>query len=145
MRKYGLFFIMSIFIIILGGCNKLVTEDDLIGGKWVPKSGYIDGEPSGDSLCPPYDKGVEFKNEETVYVEGKGIKFKGEETLYVEKNEDKYFRYHLRESDDGMKIEFYNPNGETDFFKIMIENEDNLVLLGAGISENHNCYFERKK
>lgn len=109
MRKLGLFLMISILIIILGGCNKLVTTDELIGGKWVPKSGYKDGEASGDPVCPPYDKGIEFKDEETVYVE----------------SGDKDFRYGLRESDDGMIINFFNPNGETDFLKVFIENEDN--------------------
>src|SRR5690625_2592352 len=129
MRKHSLFFAISILLIILGGCNKLVTTNDLIGGKWVPKSGYKDGEPNGDPVCPRFDKGLEFKDEETVYVE----------------SGNKGFRYHLRESDDGMEISFYNPNGEIDFLKVFIENDDNLVLLGAGISENHNCYFEREK
>ncbi len=93
MRKYSLLFVISILLIILGGCNKLVTTDDLIGGKWVPKSGYKDGETSGDPVCPPYDKGLEFKDEETVYVE----------------SGDKDFRYGLRESDDGMIINFLIP------------------------------------
>ncbi len=113
----------------MSGCSKVITEDQLIGGKWVPKSGYNDGEATGVALCPPFDEGIEFKDEETVYVEDR----------------DKDFRYRLRESDDGMEISFYNPNGEIDFLKVVIENEDNLVLLGAGISENHNCYFEREK
>lgn len=95
----------------------------------VPKSGYKDGEPSSDPVCPPYDKGTEFQDEETIYVE----------------SGDKDFRYGLRESDDGIIINIFNPNGETDFLKVFIENDDNLVLLGAGISENHNCYFEREK
>ena len=129
MRKYGLFFMISIVLIILGGCNELVTEDDLIGGKWVPVSGYKDGEATGEPLCPPFDKGIEFKDEETVYVE----------------SGDKDFRYHLRESDDGMEISFYNPNGELDILKIIIENEDNLALTGFGDSKSFNCYFEREE
>ncbi len=107
----------------------MVTKDDLIGGKWIPKSGYKSGEANGEPLCPPFDKGIKFKDGETVYV----------------KDADKDFRYHLRESDDGMEISFYNPNGEIDYLKTFIDNDDNLVLLGAGNSKNHNCYFEREK
>jgi len=121
--------LLLMIVIIMGGCSNVITEDQLIGDRWVPKSGYKDGEATGEPLCPPFDKGIEFKDEETVYVE----------------SGNKDFRYHLRESDDGMEISFYNPNGEIDFLKVFIENDDNLVLLGAGISENHNCYFEREK
>lgn len=129
MRKNSLFFAISILLIILGGCNDLITADDLVGGKWVPKSGYKDGEPSGDPVCPPFDKGLEFKDEEIVYVE----------------SGDKDFEYYLREASYGMEINFLNPNGEYDFFEIIIENEDNLALIGSGASENFNCYFEREK
>jgi len=129
MRKYSLFFVISILLIILGGCNELVTTDDLIGGKWVPKSGYKNGEPSGEPVCPPFDKGLEFKDEKTVYV--------------VSRNKD--FRYSLTEASYGMDINFFNPNGEWDFFEIIIENEDNLALIGSGASESYNCYFEREK
>lgn len=129
MRKHYMFFVISILLIVLGGCNELITKEDLIGGKWVPKSGYKGGEPRGKPLCPPFDKGIEFKDEETVYVE----------------NGDKDFKYNLRESDDGMEVSFYNPNGELDILKIMIENENNLVLTGFGDSEAFNCYFEREK
>ena len=140
MRKYGLFFIIIVLIIVLGGCNQMVTTDDLIGGEWIAKSGYKDGEPSGEPVCPPYNKGIEFKDEETVSVK-KSVRpsVKGGE------RGDKDFRYHLRESDDEMKIEFYNPNGEFDVFKISVESEDQLVLLGIGPLESFNCYFEREK
>ncbi len=60
-------------------------------------------------------------------------------------NADKDFRYHLRKSGDGMEISFYNPNGEVDFLKIFIENHYNLVLLRAGISKKHSCYFARER
>src|SRR5690625_4704539 len=129
MRKHSLFFVISILLIIMGGCNELVTTDGLIGGKWIPKSGYKDGEASGEPQCPYLNEGIEFKDEETVYV----------------KDRDKDFRYHLRESDDGMEISFYNPNGELDIFKIIIENENNLALTGFGDSKSYNCYFEREE
>lgn len=111
----------------MGSCSKVISDDQLIGGKWLPKSGYKEGKPSGDPVCPPFDKGIEFKDEKTVYVQAS----------------DKNFTYNLRESDDGMEISFYNPNGELDIFKIIIEHEDYLALIGFGPSKSYHCYFER--
>lgn len=47
--------------------------------------------------------------------------------------------------DEGMKISFYNPNGEVDYFKITMENENAFGLNGSGMIKTLNCYFERKK
>src|SRR5699024_3126529 len=120
----------AIFIIlILCGCSNVITEDQLIGGKWTPKSGYKDGKPSGDPQCPYLNKGIEFQDKETVYVEDGGI----------------FLKYSLNEARYGMHIYFYNPNGDLDGYEIIIENEDNLALIGSGTSEGFNCYFERQK
>lgn len=129
MRKYGLFFMISILLITLAGCNELATSDDLIGGKWLVTNGYEDGEIGGDPVCPSFDKGMEFINEEKVYVI----------------DEEKEFAYKLRESDGGMKISLYNPNGEVDYFKITMENENACGLNGSGMIKTLNCYFEREK
>jgi len=131
MRKYSLFFVIIILLIILGGCNKLITTDDLIGGKWVAKSGYKDGEAYGKPQCPYLNDGIEFKDEETVYV----------------KSGDKDFRYNLRKSDDGMEITFFNPSGDMDSYEVIMNNENKLVLIGfgTGVSKSFNCYFEREK
>src|SRR5690625_4099808 len=94
--------LLLMIVIIMGGCSNVITEDQLIGGTWLVTNGYEDGEIGGAPVCPPFDKGLEFIDEEKVYV------------IDVEKE----FVYTLRESDEGMKIEFYNPNGEMDFFKI---------------------------
>ena len=115
--------------IVLGACDEVITEDQLIGGKWLVTNGYEDGEIGGDPLCPSYDEGLEFIDEEKVYVI----------------DEEKEFSYRLRESDEGMELEFYNPNGEYEFFTITMENEDAFGLNGSGITENRNCYFEREK
>ncbi len=107
----------------------MITEDQLIGGKWLVTNGYEDGKVGSDPVCPPFDEGLEFIDEENVYV------IAGKEE----------FSYRLRESDEGMKIEFYNPNGEIDFFKISMENEDAFGLNGSGMIKTRNCYFEREK
>src|SRR5690625_4324342 len=118
-----------IVIFLLGGCGNVITEDQLIGGTWVVTDGYVDGEIGGDPVCPSFDEGLEFIDGEHVYVIA----------------EEKEFVYRLRESDEGMELEFYNPNGEVDFFTITMENEDAFGINGAGMSKTRNCNFEREK
>ncbi|MEI3614649.1 hypothetical protein [Pseudogracilibacillus sp. SO30301A] len=121
--------LLFMIIIVMGGCGNVITEDQLIGGTWLVTNGYEDGEIGGDPMCPPFNEGLEFIDEENVYV-------------IAEKEE---FVYSLRESDEGMKIEFYNPNGEMDFFKITLENENGFGLNGSGMIKTRNCYFEREE
>lgn len=92
MKKCSL---LLVFIIFITGCSKSVTNDYLIGGHWVETAGYINEEVTGDPLCPPFDDGIEFINEDTVFVDEYG--------------ED--FDYHLRKADEEVVIEFHDPNG----------------------------------
>jgi len=121
--------LLLIIVIIMGGCNNVITEDQLIGGTWLVTNGYEDEELGGDPVCPAFDEGLEFIDEEKVYV-----------IAY-----EKEFVYRLRESDEGMEISLFNPNGEVDFYKITMENEDAFGLNGSGIIKTLNCYFEREK
>ena len=123
------FLMLIIVTIVIGGCIEVITEDQLIGGKWLVTNGYEDGEVGGDPLCPSFDKGMEFIDKENVYVI----------------DEDKEFGYRLRESNEGTKLVLFNPNGEIDFFKITMENEDAFGLNGSGMIKTLNCYFEREK
>jgi len=128
--KVGIrFLIFMIVIMVMGGCSNVITEDQLIGGKWLVTNGYEDGEIGGEPLCPAFDEGLEFIDKEKVYVI----------------DEEKEFVYQLAEYDDGMEIIFYNPSGEVDFFKITMENEDAFGLNGSGMIKRLNCYFERDK
>lgn len=120
---------LIIIIIVMGGCGNVITEDQLIGGKWLVTNGYENGEVGGDPVCPSFDEGLEFIDEERVYV-----------IAY-----EKEFVYKLRESDEGMEISFFNPNGEVDFLKITMENENAFGINGSGIVKTLNCYFERKE
>lgn len=121
--------LLIIVIIAIGGCSNVITEDELIGGKWLVTNGYENEGIGGDPVCPSFDKGLEFIDEEKVYVI----------------DEKKEFGYTLSESKEGMKIIFFNPNGEIDFFKITMETEDGFGLNGSGMSKNRNCYFEWEK
>src|SRR5699024_1717794 len=120
---------LIIATIVIGGCSEMITEEQLIGGKWLVTNGYEDEEIGGDPVCPPFDEGLEFIDQENVYV--------------IASEEE--FGYRLRESDGGMELEFLNPNGEVDYFKITLENEDAFGLNGSGMSKKRNCYFEREK
>ncbi|MEI3614662.1 hypothetical protein [Pseudogracilibacillus sp. SO30301A] len=121
--------LLFMIIIVMGGCGNVITEDQLIGGTWLVTNGYEDGEIGGDPVCPSFDEGLEFIDEEKVYVIA----------------EEKEFVYRLRESDEGMEISFFNPNGEVDFYTITMENEDAFGLNGSGIVKTLNCYFEREE
>src|SRR5699024_371242 len=89
--------LLMIVIIVMGGCGNVITEDQLIGGTWLLTNGYEDGEIGGDPVCPGYEEGMEFIDEENVYVIA----------------QEKEFVYRLRESDEGMKIEFYRSEEHT--------------------------------
>lgn len=122
--------LMTSILFVLGGCNNdVVKEKDLIGGKWVGVAGYENMEIEGEPLCPPFDKGIEFIDEETVYVE----------------DEDREYSYDLRESEDGMKIELNQSDGNINIYKIFIEGDNGIGLIGSGIQKKENCYFEREK
>ncbi|MEI3614656.1 hypothetical protein [Pseudogracilibacillus sp. SO30301A] len=120
--------LLFMIIIVMGGCGNVITEDQLIGGTWLVTNGYEDGEIGGDPVCPGYEEGMEFIDEEKVYVFA----------------EEKEISYSLSESDEGMEITFFYPN-DIDFYKITMENEDAFGLNGSGMSKTRNCYFEREK
>lgn len=61
--------LLLLFIILLTGCGKDVTKDYLIDGHWVGTAGYKGEEIEGDPYCAPFDGGMEFKDEDTVYVD----------------------------------------------------------------------------
>ena len=115
-------------VIMMGGCGNVITEDQLIGGKWILINGYEDGEVGGDPVCPAYEEGMEFIDKEKVYV------FAEEEEI----------SYSLSESEEGMEIIFFYPN-DIDFYKITMENEDAFGLNGSGMIKRLNCYFEREE
>jgi len=42
--KLGWKFLMFIIVtVVIGGCSEVITEDQLIGGKWLVTNGYEDG------------------------------------------------------------------------------------------------------
>lgn len=61
------FFIIIVLPFILVTCGETISEEELIGGEWVASAGYEDGEVSGEENCFPFEKGNQFKSEDTVY------------------------------------------------------------------------------
>src|SRR5699024_2278303 len=110
------------------GCGNVITEDQLIGGKWILINGYEDGAIGGDPVCPGYEEGMEFIDEDKVYAFA----------------EEKEISYSLSESDEGKEITFFYPN-DIDFYTVAMEDEDAFGLNGSGIVIALNCYFEREE
>src|SRR5699024_10979294 len=123
------FLLLMIVTIVMGGCGNVITEDQLIGGKWILMYRYEDGEIGGDPVCSGYEEGMEFIDEEKVYVIA----------------EEKEISCRLSESDEGMEIIFFYPYGEIEFLTITMEKEHGFGLNGAGVSKTRNGYFEREK
>lgn len=122
--KYYLF--PFVFLIMIG-CSAEATEDDLIGGYWIGTAGYEDGEPEGDPYCTPFAEGLEFKDEDTVYVE----------------DYDKDLEYWFEERNNRTVIYF---SGERDYRSYYIDkiNKNEIGLRGTGSREKESCYLERQ-
>lgn len=83
MKRWYIFIFLLIF---LTACSKEVTEEDLIGGTWEATSGFEDGEAKGEPYCNPFEKGLEFKDGDTVYVNDLDQDF----DYWIEENEGDY-------------------------------------------------------
>src|SRR5699024_6369984 len=90
-----------------------ITEDQLIGGKWILINGYEDGEIGGDPVCPGYEEGMEFIDEEKVYVIA----------------EEKEISYSLSESDEGMEIIFFIQMVKLTFLQLRWKRKMDLGLM----------------
>jgi len=106
-------YLLILFIIFLAACSEDVTEDYLIGGHWVGTAGYEDEEIEGESQCPPLDEGMEFKDEDTVYIDAY----------------DRDFEYWLLENDDRLIIEFYDKNISLRSYYITRISDDEMGFI----------------
>src|SRR5690625_4252039 len=121
---YLLLFITSL-LFIFNGCTQIVTEKDLIGGKWIGTAGYVDGKAEGEPNCYPFQEGIEFKDDDTVYV---GAYERG-------------FQYALNTK--GVELAFFDIT-RLYIYQIKKVDEDELGLEGLGVSEDNTCILERK-
>lgn len=123
--KKVLFHITILFVLLLG-CSEDVTDNFLVGGKWVGTAGYEDGEIKGEPNCYPFHIGLEFLDEETVFVE----------------EAKREFTYILDEFEDDQIIEFHDYDNGFDYYFIEKISDSEFVLKGAGkILSDQSCYF----
>lgn len=137
MKNIYLIILISVFVILMG-CSKETTEDYLVGGSWLPESGYDSGEKVGEPMCIPLDEGIKFKIDGIVYVEAFERDF---EYLLLEEDNNILFR------DTGPNLDPKStPDYGVDYFSydIKILSNDEMVLQGRGFLENKNCYMVRK-
>jgi len=122
MKRFLLLF--SLFLVLIG-CSQKVTEKDLIGGKWIGTAGYVDGEAEGEPNCYPFQDGIEFKDDNTVYVE----------------TYERDFEYRLNQK--GVELALFDISRSYSY-QIKKVDEDELALEGLGVSEDNTCILERK-
>lgn len=117
---------LFLFLCILIGCSKEVTEEDLIGGKWESTADFDGREAVGESGCHPFDKGIEFKKNGAVYV------------AFFERD----FEYWI---ENKKEMNFFDSNESFFWYEIEMINEDELELTGKGdFEEGRACHLERQ-
>lgn len=129
MRK--LFFcVLPLIFLVLTACTKEVTEKDLIGGTWDATAGFEDGKVKGEPNCHPFEEGIEFKNDDTIY----------------NISTDRDFEYWLYEDERDSKIHFEDSHPGQYNYRIKKISEDEIVLEGLdySTSKGNFCYLERK-
>lgn len=63
MKSVKYWSLLAMFIVFTD-CSTVVTEEDLIGGKWVSTAEFDGRDAVGESGCHPFDKEIEFKKME---------------------------------------------------------------------------------
>lgn len=124
------FCVLPLIILVLTACTKEVTENDLIGGTWEATAGFEDGEVKGGPNCHPFEEGIEFKNDDTIYNISTDRDFE-----YWHYEDERDFKIHFEDSRPGQ----YN-------YRIKKISEDEIVLEGLdySTSKGNSCYLERK-
>src|SRR5690625_187935 len=112
-------------LLLLIGCSQKVTEEDLIGGKWIGTAGYVDGKAEDEPNCYPFQDGIEFKDDDTVYVE----------------TYERDFEYLLNKK--GVELALFDISRSYSY-QIKKVDEDELALERLGVSEDNTCILERK-
>src|SRR5690625_1776551 len=121
---YLLLFITSL-LFIFNGSRQKVTEKNLNGSKRSGTAGYVDGKAEGKSNCNPFQDGIEFKDDDTVYVE----------------TYERDFEYLLNKK--GVELALFDISRSYSY-QIKKVDEDELALERLGVSEDNTCILERK-
>ena|SRR5699024_1686226 len=132
-------FLLILFVLIfLVGCGSEITEEYLIDSQWIPKSGYENGEMTGEPNCIPVDEGIRFEKDGIVYVEAFDRDFE-----YVLSEEDSEILFRDTGPDLDPKA---TPDHGVEYFNydIKVLSDDEIALKGRGLLEGYNCYMVRK-
>jgi hypothetical protein len=124
-------FIPILVLFILMGCSgEEVAGEDLTGGNWVATAGFLDGTAEGEPNCYPFEEGIEFNGEDTVYVE----------------TFERDFEFWLSE-DEGPPTKLFFRDDSTGLYRyeITVLSENEMGLTGIGqFEEGRSCYLERE-
>lgn len=123
-------YILILLLIFLTACTEELTEKDLIGGIWVAKAGYKDEEAKGEPNCHPFEEGIEFKNDDTVY----------------NGSTDRDFEYLLYEDEGDSILHFEDSYPGQYNYQIKKLGEDEIALEGLdySTSKGNSCSLERE-
>jgi hypothetical protein len=131
MVKRILTFTPFLVLLILMGCaGEEVAGEDLTGGNWVATAGFQNGNAEGEPDCFPFEEGIEFNGEDSVYVE----------------SFEREFEFSLSE-DDGPSTKLYMYDADQGLYRyeITMLSENEIGLTGMGrFEEGRSCYLERK-
>src|SRR5690625_2568188 len=124
-------FIPFLVLLILMGCaGEEVTGEDLTGGNWVATAGFQDGNAEGEPNCYPFEEGIEFVSEDTVYVESYERDFE----FAVSNDAGPLPRIYFNSEYSGL----YR-------YEITMLNENEMGITGLGqFLEGRSCYLERE-
>src|SRR5699024_11815145 len=120
--------LLTVFLCLFTACSQQADEDYLIGGNWIATAGFEDGEVSGEPNCNFFEKGLEFKEDQTVY----------------NADWDEDFDYRLSDRNNITEITFLSDRAGVFSYNIHVISENEMALEGANLSEGKSCYLERK-
>jgi len=119
--------VLFIIFLLLAGCSETITREYLLEGNWVAISGYKNGEVEGEPKCNLI-KGLNFKDEETVYVD------------HIEQD----FEYTISDETEGRLELFSERLNMLMRLDTTIIDEDGMVIEGAFSFDDQVCYMERQ-
>ena len=127
-NKFLLIIIFFLFLFVLTSCTQKADAEYLTGGNWIATAGYEDGEAKGEPNCHFFEKGLEFKDKETVY----NASFEEE------------FTYSLSDRNKLTEVTFIQRDRITFTYNIHVISENEMGFEGLYSGEGESCYLERK-
>lgn len=119
--------LIPLFILFLSGCNT-ITNDDLIGGTWIPTEG--NNAIQGEYNCEKFKNGLQFISEE------KAIKL----------DTERIYEYELRKRDSQYYLYLHDPRTSIiQQYPIDKLSKHKIEFKKGGIPDTFSCYMERSQ